>query len=235
MNKKWKKEKFFREIKTFAEVFVSLIIVECGAIMYFRHLNSDVCSLTVMGVGIYLAAEALISAETAAKKVRVYIDMDGCLAKWDPDATIQDTHRAGFFLSRKPETRLIEAVKILQEEGVDVRILSKVYNDSAANEKAVWLRRHGLGDIPAIFVPYEGDKSAYIMKGNRTNLLLDDFSENLREWERDKKNVAVKFRNAINGTKGTWTGDSVYYYQSAETIANEIVNAGIKKANKLVA
>lgn len=127
----------------------------------------------------------------------IYVDMDGCLARWCEAATKAETHEHGYFLKREPETELIEAVKGLY----DVAILSAVYvDDHSCMEKRIWLRKYGLGKIPFIAVPYGSRKGDFI-KNEADAILLDDFSKNLEEWQ----GIPVKFYNGINGKRKAHT------------------------------
>lgn len=70
----------------------------------------------------------------------LYVDMDGVLARWE-DASYRDVSSEGFFLSRKPELNLIDAVRLIFELDMDVHILSSVLdNEYAIKEKKEWLR-----------------------------------------------------------------------------------------------
>lgn len=134
----------------------------------------------------------------------LYVDMDGVLAKWDPNASIEDTYQSGYFLEREEEEAVKEMILALMQDGYSVSILSAAYEEGTAKaDKREWLRAHGLGDVPVTFVPYGQDKNEYVAPGNQ--ILLDDFSRNLHAWESAGK-TGVKFMNGINGTKGTWKG-----------------------------
>lgn len=88
-------------------------------------------------------------------KTKYYIDMDGVLAKWNTEASAEDTFEEGYFLRREPDQKAIRYVQDLLDDGKDVCILSHAYqNGYAEPEKEAWLQEYGLGDIPAIFVPY---------------------------------------------------------------------------------
>lgn len=161
------------------------------------------------------------------KTIVIYVDMDGVLAKWDQDASLEETYMPGFFLSRRPEYVMIEAVKCLVRLGMDVRILSSAYNNGhAAVEKASWLKEYGL-DIPRCFVPYGEKKADYIDQEN-INILIDDYSKNLHQWKAEG-NIGFKFYNGINGNHGTWHGYSVNNKMGAEEIA--IAISSIAKAH----
>ena len=150
----------------------------------------------------------------------IYIDMDGVFAKWNTSATVEDTHKKGYFAEREPEEKMVSLVKTLRKLGVNVCVLSAAYpNGYAAAEKSDWLDRIFDKALDRIFVPYGQNKADYI-SSNAESILIDDYSENLREWEKSGSK-AVKFYNGINGTKGTWKGKSINLAMSvAEMIAS---------------
>ena len=144
-------------------------------------------------------------------KLKFYVDMDGVLAKWNSLASQEDTFEKGYFLNRKPDNKAIEYVQNLVNKGNDVCILSHAYqNGYASIEKREWLDNNGLENIPSIFVPYGVPKLDYIiLREDTTNILIDDFSKNLHEWEKGKNNIGIKYYNGINGNHGTWKGNSI--------------------------
>ena len=134
----------------------------------------------------------------------IYIDMDGVVAQWNTEVTIEDTKKRGYFLERIPEKSMVRLINALQRLGVPVCILSAAYDENAASEKSIWLDVIFNTDLNRIFVPYGRNKSDYI-GGGRGNLLIDDYSENLYAWEQTG-NIGLKFYNGINGTHGSWKG-----------------------------
>ena len=147
----------------------------------------------------------------------LYFDMDGVLAKWDPTSSIEDTYQSGYFLEREEETTVKELILGLMRDGYAVSILSAAYEEGTAKQdKKKWLENHGLGEVPAVFVPYGADKNDYVAPGKQ--VLLDDFSKNLHAWEK-AGNTGVKFLNGINGTHGTWKGYIITNRMSAEQMA----------------
>ena len=149
---------------------------------------------------------------------RLYVDMDGVLAKWNNKATLEEVATEGYFLHRELQENLLVALEMLSVE-VEIYILSAAYEDGhSARDKRNWLQQKGIV-FPAIFVPYGKNKKDYVKK---SGFLLDDFSKNLFEWEDGKDFVGIKFRNEVNGSKGTWKGASVSYESSPESIVAEI-------------
>ena len=138
----------------------------------------------------------------------IYIDMDGTLAKWNTAASPEDTHRAGYFRNIAPEEKMKQLIFLLLENGYEVAILSAAYvNGTAKADKRYWLFRNGLSGIPRIFVPYGADKNRFVA-ADPGNILIDDYTENLRAWEAAGY-IPVKFYNGINGTRGTYRGLSI--------------------------
>lgn len=143
---------------------------------------------------------------------KYYVDMDGVLAKWDANASIEETFQRGYFLNREPDYDAIRYVKNLIYAKCDVIILSHAYqNGYAESEKIHWLNKYGLGNLKHIFVPYGVPKLDYVMLNTEAtiNYLIDDFTKNLREWESVENNIGIKYYNGINGTHGTWKGLSI--------------------------
>lgn len=152
------------------------------------------------------------------KEINYYVDMDGVVARWCLEDTTYDTFQPGYFLSRTPEPELVRLVKMLRDKGKNVFILSSVYqNGYAEKEKRRWLSIQGIGDVPKVFVPYGENKADYTDSPNTCNILLDDFSKNLLEWE-EAGNLGFKLYNGINGNYGKWKGNCLHIRMTAETM-----------------
>ena len=154
----------------------------------------------------------------------LYVDMDGVLARWNSNASIEETHMPGYFLTPDCETKVAELIRMLYDNDHDsVCLLSSVYPDGTAMaDKISWLNANHLEDIPRIFVPYGQDKNLYVPHG--PNVLLDDFSRNLHAWEKHGY-TGIKFLNGINGTRGTWHGYCIHHDMSVHemlVIANAV-------------
>jgi len=155
------------------------------------------------------------------EKMRVFVDMDGTIARWQ-DVPLETVEAPGYFRQLPPvETMLLAIKMLLKEDDVNVFILSSVLRDDhSQNDKICWLDEH----IPEIkthnrlFVPYGDSKTAYVPSPRPTDILIDDYSANLREWH----GIGVKCMNGINGTHGTWEGKRINADSPAETITDSI-------------
>lgn len=146
---------------------------------------------------------------------KFFYDMDGTLTEWREIADEKELYRKNYFLSLRPNEAVIESARKLSAAGEEVYILSCVLTDSryAREEKESWLRKY-VPFIPEerwIFVPYGESKPRYLTKRlgiaelTPGEVLIDDYSENLRDWSANN-GLAVKVMNGRNGTKGTWKG-----------------------------
>ncbi len=159
---------------------------------------------------------------------RLFVDMDGTLAKFNPVSTLEDLYEEGYFKNLAPQMEVVDAVKdiIDNHPKVEVFILSAVLTDShfALSEKNAWLDEY-LPEIDKehrIFPPCGEDKTKYLPGGVReTDHLLDDYSNNLHLWEPPAK--GIKLVNDINDTKHTWEGEKLYFDQDAKSLSAKIM------------
>lgn len=158
---------------------------------------------------------------------RLFVDMDGTLAEFRQVDTLEQLYEKGYFENLRPQTAVIEAVKIIVREHpeVEVHILSAVLSDSAyaLEEKNAWIDRY-LPEIDAshrLFPPCGSDKKEIISGGvTAEDFLLDDYTLNLNAWEPPAR--GIKLLNGINHTKGTWQKARVSWNCMPETLAAEI-------------
>lgn len=153
---------------------------------------------------------------------KIFIDMDGTLAEFKPCDTLEKLYEEGYFRNLKPQMSVVEAAKeLIASEEFDVYVLSAVFTDSkyALKEKNEWLDEY-LPEIPPekrIFPPCGEDKKKYVdMKEG--DLLLDDYTKNLLDWE--PPGTAIKLLNGINHSNESWDGNCI---AGIETDGNVIV------------
>jgi len=159
-------------------------------------------------------------------KTRIFFDMDGVLATWNAAASIEEVASPGYFSSLKPMENVCECCNYLcQNKDVVVYILSSAFNDNhSIKEKIVWAMKHTLIDVERmIFVPYGSSKNTVLADCYETDVLIDDYTRNLEEWH----GKAIKLYNGINGTKGTWSSDSVVHSMPGQIMAEKILDIAL--------
>lgn len=148
--------------------------------------------------------------------MRIFVDMDGTLAKWN-NVEFEQLFEQGYYRNLEPNNDILSDVNRLIHEGKDVYILSCVLPESkyALEEKKEWLKEY-VPDLPEdkyIFVPYGQNKADYLKKHyspiTNSDYLVDDYTKNLQEWK-DYGGVGIKYLNGINHTRGTWKGLMVH-------------------------
>lgn len=155
------------------------------------------------------------------ERPRLFVDMDGTLAEFDPTKTIEDLYQPGYFQNLKPNINVVRGIKnLLERKQSDVYILSAYLSDSkyALREKKEWIKRYipELKPERLIFLPCGRDKAQhirdkfYLNSLRRTDILLDDHSPNLLAWEL-AGGRGIKLINSINGRGEKWTGERISY------------------------
>lgn len=156
----------------------------------------------------------------------IYFDMDGVLAKWR-SVSVEETFRQGFFREAEVDLGVLNLIRLLVSVGYDVKILSAAYNKQARKEKKEWLSEIGLGFLDVTFVPYGEPKAAFV---SGKAILIDDYSQNLREWVSAYGHVGIKYYNGQNGTKGTWNGFSMTCMQGVGDMFQLVTNVAFHLA-----
>lgn len=129
-----------------------------------------------------------------AESRRVYFDMDGTLAVFNKNATMEEVFSPNYFRNLAPIPQMVAFAKELIDEGYDVHILSGACF-TAIQEKIDWICEH-MPFMPldnVTFVPVDADKSLFI-PDPENSILIDDYNKNLEEW----KGLAVKCKTDIN-------------------------------------
>lgn len=192
-----------------------------------KNIGLDLQDFVGMEPGTEVALDDIIELETDEKKPRLFVDMDGTLAKFNNQISSEEQlYEKGYFFNLEPQMDVVDAIRdIIKEDKMEVFALSAVLTDSlyALNEKNEWLDKYlpELGDDRRVFSPVGQEKALHIPNGiQQGDILLDDYSKNLHEWPKD--GLAIKLMNGINGTKGTWKGPSVDLFSGAKDIKQGI-------------
>lgn len=162
------------------------------------------------------------------RKIPVFFDMDGTLAKWETQAHFDEVVSPGYFRNREPIKNMVDAVALLSaSEDLEVFICSKVIaGTTAVEDKNYWLD-HVMPALPMknrFFVPYENpDKNDIPIEGGILPyyVLVDDSTHyGLAGW----KGTGIKVLNGINNTCRSWKGYVVSSQSLPEVIARTILS-----------
>lgn len=156
---------------------------------------------------------------------RIFVDMDGVLAVWQNNVPLEEVTAAGYFRQLPAVKNVINAINLLtKQQNFETYILSSVFNDDhSIQEKEEWLDSQNvqIDKKHRLFVPYGKVKSEFVAEQIgllEDDILIDDFSHNLREWH----GIGIKMLNGINGTKGTWRGYVVRNNMPSEILEKQL-------------
>ena len=168
--------------------------------------------------------------------INIFVDMDGVLCRC---VDVEEYAKDGAFRKLKPLQGNIKMVETLIEKGeYNVYILSSLFdkNTGSKDEKNDWLDKYLpiLDKEHRIFVPYGIQKKDWVdqqlnLSSKSINILLDDYTENLNDWESDEagNKYAIKMINDINNSKGSWLskeGNFIVYSKKTSSKVKSIEN-----------
>lgn len=157
---------------------------------------------------------------------RLFFDIDGTLAVFQPVRTLETLYEKGYFYNLKPIWNVLEAVKIIVKEHPEIKvgILSSVLSDSryALEEKEAWLDKY-LPEVQERYYPRCGEDKKSAIPGGVTDkdYLFDDYTKNLMSWEPPAK--GIKVLNGINHTNESWKGNRVSAFRNPRILADCIL------------
>lgn len=206
----------------------------------FENLLSDAkwkkVILEELAISLKRHVEELEMLEMGSKEVpasAIFFDMDGTLAEWNSNASIEEVMEPGYFTKRVPMMNMVNAAKLLIGRGHKVYITSKVFSGTTAVEdKNEWLDEYLPEITERFFIPYENrDKNAIPLEGGVKPgyVLVDDSTHHgLAGWA----GIGVKVDNGINNTKRSWDGYMVSSQSTPEKIADTIEAIMLFEGNK---
>lgn len=169
----------------------------------------------------------------------IFTDMDGVIARYkradyagdySENAAHEDKPRflrePDFFVTCEPDAKIIEAFRIIADNGMKIMVLSNIMETPLAeghiNGKRIWLEKH----MPfiAAFHPINIPKVAYaeneLLKRSLTmsDVLISDFNNDVVPWDMHG-GTGVKYINGLNSPE-SYKG----YKLMPEWTSNQIAN-----------
>lgn len=165
-------------------------------------------------------------------KVRLFIDMDGTIADIHEykDWYERMKNEEDFFEKLNPFTNLIVALYLIkyQYKGkIKIYTLSAVErndrNSTAVKSKNNWLNSYAsfINKKNRIYSLCGKKKTEYISPLSKKDILLDDHTPNLLDWEADG-GYGIKVKNNINCSGTTWKGLIIYNQDSISSIVTKL-------------
>lgn len=166
-------------------------------------------------------------------KRRIFVDIDGTMAKWRATASYEELLAPGFYATMEPNWNLVDALRILMSkhgDEIELFSLSAYLSEAfmAIMEKEDWLKRivPFIPDDHRLFCLCGTDKKAVVPGGIRaTDLLLDDYTVNLTDWA--ERGHGAKVLNGINDTSGSWSGERISIETEPELLAEQIFRLAV--------
>ena len=167
---------------------------------------------------------------------KVFFDMDGTLNVWEMGEHIDVVSAPGYMRNRKPIASMVEASRILSEEGYDVWIASAVLPyEHSIPDKDYWLDKHcpWIPKENRIYMQFGTKKSDALKDLIRPgDVFLDDYTPNLEDLQKhfaDVGLVCVKVLNGINDTNRSWQGKRMSIASGSKSITETIEAFSIQK------
>lgn len=170
------------------------------------------------------------------KTINLFVDMDGTLAKfYYKKDYLERMYEKGYF-ENLPTYAIAKHIDDLakQDTCVEVYILSACINSEyCETEKVAWLLKH-MPNVKIdnyIFTKVGESKVAKIVKqvenvNDMVNILLDDYTHNLDEWEKYENMLGIKYLNGLNDTTKQWQGEKVKTFNGLMEILKRIAMYG---------
>ena len=147
--------------------------------------------------------------------MRLYIDMDGTMTEYRPEATIEDYMTDGFYASLAPSELAGFFNELATHDDLEVYVLSIYILPPALEEKNAWLDYWcpNIDDAHRLILPAGTDKALAIeqITGRdlcRDDVLIDDHTPNLISWS-NSGGRAIKWLNGINGYGNRYSGERI--------------------------
>ena len=157
------------------------------------------------------------------KTVNLFVDMDGTIAKFYHNKKCLEKMYEENYFAKLPPYAIAKQINDFAKKDtcVEVYILSACVNSPyCESEKVAWLMKNMPNIKPQNYLFTKVGESKLVKaiscigdeNANNINVLLDDYTKNLEDWEENEGEVisiGIKFLNGMNDTTKTWQGAKV--------------------------
>jgi 5'(3')-deoxyribonucleotidase len=170
------------------------------------------------------------------KTINLFCDMDGTLAKfYYKKNCLEKMYEQGYF-ANLPLYAIAKHIDDFAKKDtcVNVYILSACINSPyCEQEKTEWLLKNMPNINPKNFIFTKAGESK-VVKVSKTipnfqedvNILLDDYTINLNDWQQCENCIGIKFLNGMNDTTKSWQGERVKTFKQLEEIIQRLAMYG---------
>ena len=172
------------------------------------------------------------------KTINLFVDMDGTVAKFYYKKNyLEKMYEQGYF-ANLPLYAMAKHIDDFASKDtcVNVYILSACVNSKyCEQEKTEWLLKNMPNINPKNFIftkvgESKVEKAKTIVESwyDYTNILLDDYSKNLEDWNNYETCIGIKFLNGMNDTTKSWQGEKIKTFNQLEKILQDMALFGNK-------
>ena len=171
------------------------------------------------------------------KTINLFVDMDGTIAKfYYKKNCLEKMYEQGYF-ANLPLYAMAKQINNFASKDtcVNVYILSAcIKSDYCEQEKVEWLLKNMPNINPTNFIFTQVGESKVLKAkskvenfGESINILLDDYTLNLKLWQaHNPLCMGVKFLNGMNDTTKSWQGERVKTFGQLETLMQKLAMYG---------
>lgn len=157
---------------------------------------------------------------------KIFLDLDGTLAKFNVRNALKRYETENGFFARLGAYKGIEKINELAKAG-NIYIISASPNIYADMDKKSWIQKY-LYNIPKenILLCRNGMNKAYHIQSildiklNKNCYLLDDYTKNLREWEEAGGTGIKRITKVADNSRKLWQGLELKELEKLEKILN---------------
>lgn len=154
---------------------------------------------------------------------KIFLDMDGTIAKFNVKNALQRFENELNFFARLGAYKGIEKINEMAKAG-NVYIISASPNERCDNDKMKWLQKF-LPNLPKANIVFcrIGENKAEIIKKTigvdiKGTMLLDDYTKNLTQWE-SAGGVGIKRLTSVaDNSRGLWKGLTLKSLEMLESL-----------------